>query len=101
MKVEILNQFTQKWVVDNTETVEVFRTHKTLDRLKESLDLDVRVIEGDWSDDGVVSCVFGILADGMNDIGRISEFYERKCYVNFGEIGFHTLDEIKKSDLVW
>lgn len=101
MKVEFLNQFTQTFEVDGHITVEVFRTHKTLEKLIEALDSDGRVTDGEWRYDGVVTCVYGIIADSDGDINRVREFNKKKNHVKFGKEGYHTLDEILESDLVW
>lgn len=101
MKVEFLNQFTQTFEVDGHITVEVFRTHKTLEKLIEALDSDGRVTDGDWSYDGVVACVYGIIADSNGDINRVREFNKKKNHVKFGDKGYHTLNEVLDADLAW
>src|SRR5690625_3781361 len=97
MKVEILNQYTQVWEVDGYETVEVFRTHKTLEHLIEDLSLEGGVVEGKWSDDGQVTVVYAISNDAQGSLAKVKEFNEKP----FGKKGYHTLQEILKSDLVW
>lgn len=97
MKVEILNQYSQAWNVDDHVQKDVFRTHETLEQLKERLDLDGYVVDGEWTYDGVISCVYGILNDAQGSLTKAVEFNKEP----FGKEGYHTLDEILESDLAW
>lgn len=97
MKVEILNQYTQVWKVDDHTQKDVFRTHETLEQLKEKLNLNGYVTDGDWSYDGVVTCVYSILNDAQGSLTKASEFNKDP----FGDEGYHTLNEILESELAW
>lgn len=101
MKVEFLNQYTQVWEVDGHVQKDVFRTHETLEQLKERLDFNGYVTDGEWCYDGVVTCVYGIIADSDGDINRVREFNKKKNHVKFGDKGFHTLNEVLDADLAW
>lgn len=99
--VEILNQFKQVWDVNGKEQFDLFRTKETLKDFKERIELEGYIVDGEWEDQGQVVVAYGILADSMNDIGRIQEFNQKKHNSDFGQKGYHTLDEILKSDLAW
>lgn len=97
MEVKILNQFNQTWMVDGHVQKDIFRTHETLEQLKERLDFNGYVTDGEWKYDGVVTCVFGILNTSQRSLSKTVEFNKKP----FGKEGYHTLDEILESDLVW
>jgi len=97
MKVEILNQYTQVWEVDEQVQKDVFRTNETLEQLQERLDLEGYVIDGKWEYDGVVAVVSGIIQDAQESVSRVKEFNKKP----FGRKGYYTLDEIMNSDLAW
>src|SRR5690625_2495132 len=101
MEIKMMNQYTQTWNVDEHEVTTVYRTQETLQQLQERLNLSGSVYDGKWSYDGVISVAYGILADSNNDINRVQEFNKKKHHVDFGNKGYHTLEEIKQSDLVW
>lgn len=97
MDIKILNQYTQVWEVDNHVQKDVFRTHETLEQLKERLDLNGYVTDGEWKYDGVVTCVHGILNSSQGSLSKVVEFNEKP----FGDEGYHTLEEVLESDLAW
>lgn len=103
MKVEILNQYRMIVNLEDESFEEVYRTHKTLDTLKEELNpIDKTVSDdADWVDDGQVTAVYSIVADNpFADIDRVKTFRKHGLNCDFGKRGYHTLDEIKSHDLV-
>src|SRR5699024_2190292 len=97
MKIEIVNQYKQTYEVDNHKTIEVYRTHKTLEQLKEDIGFHGGVVGGEWEDEGQKTVAFGIIQDSMGDINKVNEFNRKP----FGKKDYYTLDEIKNADLVW
>lgn len=96
-----MNQFTQTWYVDDYVQSDVFRTFKTMEQVKYDLKDDGYITDGEWSDDGQVTVVFSNIADNPHgDINRVRTFAKGfKC--DFGEKGYHTLDEILEADLAY
>src|SRR5690625_6203028 len=97
MKVEILNQYSQVWNVDDHVQKDVFRTNETLEQLKEHLSFNGYVTDGEWKYDGVVTCVYGILNTSQGSLAKVVKFNEKP----FGDEGYHTLEEVLESDLAW
>ena len=97
MDIKILNQYTHVWKVDHHVQKDVFRTNETLEQLKERLDLNGYVTDGEWKYDGVVTCVHGILNSSQGSLSKAVEFNKKP----FGYEGFHTLEEVLESDLAW
>lgn len=105
LKIEIMNQY--RMIVDLEEhgkTEEVFRTFRTLDDFKESLEGTVDDLVSDnaeWIDEGQVMVVFGNLADSLSDVNRVKEFNRKGLDCDFGVKGYHTLTEILDADLAY
>lgn len=101
MQIEILNQYTQTWKVDDHTQTDIFRTRKTLEQLKSQLEDENYVVDGDWSYDGTVATVYSNLVDNPHQNIEIIRSVAKKLDSQYGKKDYHTLDEILKSDLAY